>query len=108
MLTNAGAKLLDFGLAKHGAGLAGAAGRAGEAPTMTSPITAQGTILGTFQYIAPEQLEGKEADAGRRRDAAVIGGTVASPIGTLTRNRCPSGVTVYAEPVLNWKPGLRK
>ena len=55
------AKLLDFGLAKIAV-----AGKPGELvtamPTVTSPITAQGTILGTFQYMAPEQIEGGEAD----------------------------------------------
>ncbi len=62
MLTRSGAKLLDFGLAK----MAGPVVSSEEntlGPTAAPPITAQGTILGTFQYMSPEQLEGKEADA---------------------------------------------
>ncbi len=59
MLTKAGARLLDFGLAKSTElVLAGAS----MLPTAAN-LTAQGTILGTFQYMAPEQIEGQEADA---------------------------------------------
>src|SRR5438552_2761079 len=60
MLTSAGAKLLDFGLAKPAAALASAATFTG---VLAAPVTEEGTIVGTFQYMSPEQVEGKEADA---------------------------------------------
>jgi Tol biopolymer transport system component len=62
MLTKSGSKLLDFGLAK--ATNIAVAGR-GESALVTTPVrpTVQGTILGTFQYMAPETIDGQEADA---------------------------------------------
>jgi serine/threonine protein kinase/Tol biopolymer transport system component len=72
MLTKSGVKLLDFGLAKLSA--------ASSSPTETTmaagateqkPLTEQGAILGTFQYMAPEQLEGHPADA--RTDIFALG-----------------------------------
>jgi serine/threonine protein kinase len=60
MLTKTGAKLLDFGLAKDEEILQG---DPGSSPTMSRPLTMQGSIVGTIQYMSPEQLEGKPADA---------------------------------------------
>ena len=72
MLTASGIKLLDFGLAK----LSGTTGKAvaaglGDVPTQTSDITGAHTILGTLRYMAPEQLEGRDADA--RTDIFALG-----------------------------------
>jgi eukaryotic-like serine/threonine-protein kinase len=61
MLTPTGAKLLDFGLAKAVPPLANLATLTATA-TKQSPATEQGTIVGTFQYMSPEQVEGKEVD----------------------------------------------
>jgi eukaryotic-like serine/threonine-protein kinase len=60
MLAPTGAKLLDFGLAKPAVTLATAATLTVTTPN--SPVTEQGTIVGTFQYMSPEQVEGKELD----------------------------------------------
>ena len=72
MLTPGGAKLLDFGLAK----LIFPAGGSGFSalPTQSAGLTGEGKILGTLQYMAPEQVEGQEADA--RTDIFAFGATV--------------------------------
>ena len=71
MLTKAGAKLLDFGLAK----LRAPAGAVDASmPTQSAGLTGEGKILGTLQYMAPEQVEGQEADA--RTDIFAFGALV--------------------------------
>jgi eukaryotic-like serine/threonine-protein kinase len=70
MLTKSGAKLLDFGLAKSRERTV----VSGQTVTSAEPLTGQGTIVGTLQYMAPEQLEGKEADA--RTDIFAFGAIV--------------------------------
>ena len=70
MLTKTGAKLMDFGLAKQ-SGLAPLATAQTEITQEHSKLTGEGTIVGTFQYMAPEQLEGKEIDA--RTDIFALG-----------------------------------
>jgi len=60
MLTSAGSKLLDFGLAKPAALLAGETTIA--TVYSSSPVSEKGTVVGTFQYMSPEQVEGKDLD----------------------------------------------
>jgi Tol biopolymer transport system component len=97
MLSKTGAKLLDFGLAKTGAAFVGVPSQS--IPT-AAPITQPGSILGTFQYMAPEQIEGQDADArtdifafgvvvyemvtGRK---AFAGNTTASLIGAILKDQ---------------------
>jgi eukaryotic-like serine/threonine-protein kinase len=80
MLTKGGAKLMDFGLAKSATTTPGS--QSATAPLLSaaktisnatplSPLTTAGTVIGTIQYMAPEQIEGKEADA--RSDLFALG-----------------------------------
>jgi Tol biopolymer transport system component len=70
MLTKSGAKLMDFGLAKEAMSPSSGAS-ALTAVAAGQPLTEEGTIVGTFQYMSPEQLQGREADA--RSDIFALG-----------------------------------
>ncbi len=120
MLTKTGVKLLDFGLAKfqasaREAALSGVSRLATEAQA-SEPLTERGTVLGTFQYMAPEQLEGGQADA--RSDIFAFGAVLyematgqkaftgksqASLIGAILRDDPPSvsEVAPMTPPALN-------
>src|SRR5271170_4672072 len=107
LVTKAGVKLLDFGLAKVGTPL-----NAGEG-TMTMALTGKGEILGTFQYMSPEQINGR--DAGPESDIfsfglvlyemltgkrAFDGSTPASMIAAILERPAPS-VADVAPPALD-------
>jgi serine/threonine protein kinase len=97
MLTSTGAKLLDFGLAKEFSGpTAPGAALTSLSATLSaslpqSPVTQQGTVLGTFQYMSPEQVEGKELDG--RSDIFSLGAVLYE---MLTGQRAFSGKTALS------------
>jgi len=122
MLAKSGVKLTDFGLARS-TGVVAPSGGSGvtvvqlsQSPTVVSPLTAEGALIGTFLYMAPEQLEGREADArsdiwalgcvlyematGRR---AFEGKSQASLIGAIMNTEPPpvSTVMAFAPPALD-------
>jgi len=76
MLSKSGAKLMDFGLAREAqrAGIMSGAGSGqalSQSPTLATPLTSAGAFVGTCQYMSPEQLEGRDADA--RSDLWALG-----------------------------------
>src|SRR4030095_205236 len=117
MLTKSGAKLLDFGVAKSGLSAAGPGALTETGIAVTSPtMTAPGVLIGTFQYMAPEQLEGLEADprsdifafgvllfemiTGRK---AFVGRTQTSLIGAILKDAppAPSSLVAVTPPALD-------
>jgi serine/threonine protein kinase len=95
MLTKTGAKLMDFGLAKQ-SGPAPLAAALTEMTMEQSNLTGDGMLVGTFQYMAPEQLEGKEADA--RTDIFALGEVLyeMSTGKPASRRRLPSWPSVWS------------
>src|ERR1700730_14485718 len=76
ILTRAGSKLVDFGLAKlkqNAVVITPPSGRGSEMDTKTNPLTAHGMILGTLQYMAPEQVEGHVEEIDARTDIFAFG-----------------------------------
>jgi serine/threonine protein kinase/Tol biopolymer transport system component len=111
MLTNSGVKLMDFGLAKplHVNALVAAASTDGGTVTADSPITSEGHVVGTFQYIAPEILQGGSADV--RSDIFSFGCVLYEMItGTPPFNATSRFGVIAAilekdpEPLTKWKP----
>src|ERR1700740_512928 len=107
MLTPTGAKLLDFGLAKPVAPPASLATLT--ATKQESPVTEQGTIVGTFQYMSPEQIEGKELDG--RSDIFSLGAVLYEMVTGQRAFQGKSQLSVVSailekepEPISNIKP----
>jgi len=121
MLAKSGAKLTDFGLARSVGPVANAGSgitmaQLTQSPTIASPLTTEGSIVGTFLYMSPEQLEGRETDArsdiwalgcvlyematGKR---AFEGKSQASLIGSIMNTEPPpvSSVAPFAPPALD-------
>jgi len=92
MLTKSGAKLMDFGLAKAGPVMnrdSPCTDLTSASAAAISPITESGTVVGTFQYMSPEQIDGKEDDA--RSDVFALGAVLYE---TATSRRAFEGKTV--------------
>src|SRR6266849_845530 len=104
MLTPTGAKLLDFGLAKPVAPLASVATLTG-AVTQSSPMTEQGAIVGTFQYMTPEQVEGKEVDG--RSDIFSLGAVLYEMVTGKRAFEGKSQLSVAAAILENEPPPIR-
>jgi Tol biopolymer transport system component len=121
MLTQGGAKLMDFGLAKPLGTPAAPSGSGSAPPSFTaattmsgpsplSPLTTAGSIIGTIQYMSPEQIEGKEADA--RSDIFAFGAVLYEMVagkrafaGKSQISLASSILEADPEPVSKLKPG---
>jgi serine/threonine protein kinase/Tol biopolymer transport system component len=102
-LTKSGATLLDFGLAKWRTSTDGVMGGLSASATRHS-LTAEGMILGTLHYMAPEQLEGKETDA--RTDVFAFGAVVYEMVTGTKAFAGDSSASVVAAIIQTHPPGL--
>lgn len=84
MITKAGAKLLDFGLAKMGKAPATPVATV----TLTRALTAEGSILGTLQYMSPEQLEGQSRRTLRPAPCSIPDTSTSPTVTRATGNVC--------------------
>jgi len=107
MLTATGAKLLDFGLAKPAALASGMT--LTSAPAQSTPVTQEGMIVGTFHYMSPEQVEGKELDG--RSDIFSLGAVLYEMLTGIRAFEGKSQLSVASailekepEPISNAKP----
>jgi serine/threonine-protein kinase len=105
MLAKSGVKLLDFGLAKLRAQPA-VSGLSIAATATRPPITGQGSIVGTLQYMAPEQLEGSDAD--ERSDIFAFGCVVYEMLSGQRAFGGTSAATVIAAILEHEPPPLRQ
>ena len=102
MLTAGGAKLLDFGLAKACfTGLVPASGDPSPPIDEPASLTAEGTLVGTVAYMAPEQLEGKEADPAS--DLFAFGAVLFEMVAGRPAFEGPNLARIAAA-VLDWTP----
>ncbi len=88
MVTEAGAKLLDFGLAKY------EPARAANENTMTVPVTGEAQVVGTLPYMSPEQLKGKGEDA--RSDIFAFGAVLYEMVTGHSAFQRPSNIQTIA------------
>jgi Tol biopolymer transport system component len=103
MLTKSGVKLLDFGLAKPMAEAFVSGQTLSQSPGRSGELTAEGAILGTMQYMSPEQLEGKETDA--RSDLFSFGAVIYEMATGMVAFRGKSQASVIAA-VMDYEPPL--
>ena len=108
MLTQSGVKLMDFGLAKSLPSRASASSNLTvnlSSPAANSPLTEKGMIVGTFQYMSPEQVQGKEVDG--RSDIFSLGAVLYEMVTGKRAFEGKSQLSVAAAILENEPPPIR-